>query len=90
MEPKAARGLNDGAFRAEWAAGTDGERRRQRLENPTRMRILLLRSVRLPSLRECRGLEGRLPKVNHDPYQQAADRRNQDDPCAQMVCARGR
>ena len=78
--------MNDGAFRAERAAGADGERRGQRLENAhPHANLALADQYGFHRFGNAVALEGRLPKVNHDPDQEAADRGNQDDPCAQMV-----
>ena len=81
--------LDDGTFRAERSTGADGERRGQGLEDAhAHAHLAFADQHGLHGFRNAVALQGRLPKVDHDADQQAANGRDQDHPRAQMVMDR--
>ncbi len=82
-------GLDDRTFRAERAAGSDGERGGERLkQSDAKPHAAVAEENRFHGFRYAVAFEGRLPEMDHDADQQAADGRNQDDPQPKVVVRR--
>ena len=82
-------GLDDRTLRSERSAGPDGKSRCQRLQNPhPHPDQALPNQDRLHGLGNPMALQGRLPEVDHDAHQQAADGRYENNPCSKVVVNR--
>src|SRR4029079_5003686 len=85
---KSPAGLNDWPLCAEWAAGSDGNRGRNRLENGhSRLDLAAVDQYRLHRFRNSVTFDLGGAVLRHDSNDDSADDGNQDDPEAEMFNA---
>ncbi len=81
--------LDDGAFRPEGAAGSNGESGGNGFQKShTHAHATLAHQNSLHGLRDSVTFECGLPEMDHDAHQQPTDRRNQNHPGAKVMVRR--
>ncbi len=82
-------GLYDGTFRSERPTRPDGESRGQRLQNPNpHPNQALSNQHRFHSFGNAVAFQGRLPEMDHDAHQEAADGRYKNDQGSKVMVNR--